>query len=479
VAEEEDPQLAEFVEWAEGQLEEVRERIVEQNRQADELFQAARQAVENEQSYGEAVRLLEQIPDQVRSRVASRLLEQSRDRQREVQSLGNEIRERVSSKKYDGLLAKVERLLVLKPNHEGATKLAAQLRKRESSPAPQTAENGGSAAKVSEITSGVRTPAASRGDVGGSDSVSGNSNGGSGSVRTSRAASPEKSSDPSALREAVLTHCRKYNSNGYYLTPSIPPSKLENARAAYQIPASSTMLALIDCTVFGSAKEGISVCDDGLYWRSGSSSPSQISWNDFSQAQISNKGLWEVSLAPFGQMSLAGSGCGRAWASGFLGELQTVVRRHVIRHNDLKTEAPRFPPGEPTWDFLRSFCRGYTARDYYAWNAVPPDKLANARQSYHVPDEDDVAALLNCTVFGSAKDGLAVCTSGLYWHNQTEPAKHLPWPKFSKVEIRTRGFFQIELGPDHIFNVAGSGFGRKWALEFLKELQSAIAAGGK
>ena len=67
-----------------------------------------------------------------------------------------------------------------------------------------------------------------------------------------------------------------------------------------------------------------------------------------------------------------------------------------------------------SYDDLFQACVKYTAVDYFVGDVIPKKKLANARRSYPVPEQERIVALLDATVFGSAKDGLAVCTGGVY-----------------------------------------------------------------
>ncbi len=74
-----------------------------------------------------AATLLENIPQAVRDESIEAMLGEVRDRQIEILSLQADIRVAVAAQRYDGLLPKVERMLVLVPNHSRSLELKAKL----------------------------------------------------------------------------------------------------------------------------------------------------------------------------------------------------------------------------------------------------------------------------------------------------------------------------------------------------------------
>lgn len=59
----------------------------------------------------------------------------------------------------------------------------------------------------------------------------------------------------------------KYDYTNIYISPDIPPQKLDNAIAAYARDVQlGYVLALYDQTVFGSAKDGILFLGDRMYF---------------------------------------------------------------------------------------------------------------------------------------------------------------------------------------------------------------------
>lgn len=81
--------------------------------------------------YEQAALILERVPEPYRTDEHRALLDQVRTRQVEVLTLVGEIRQAVSEKRTAGLLAKVEQLLAIQPDHAQARQLAQKLRPLE------------------------------------------------------------------------------------------------------------------------------------------------------------------------------------------------------------------------------------------------------------------------------------------------------------------------------------------------------------
>ena len=66
------------------------------------------------------------------------------------------------------------------------------------------------------------------------------------------------------------------------------------------------------------------------------------------------------------------------------------------------------------YEKLFKVCVKYLSDGYYVGEAIPPKKLDGARASFPIPETERVAALIDTTVFGSNKTGLAFCEGGIY-----------------------------------------------------------------
>lgn len=129
-------------------------------------------------------------------------------------------------------------------------------------------------------------------------------------------------------------------------------------------------------------------------------------------------------------------------------------------------------------DQILSICADYSGTGYYVADLIPSSKLSNARDSFPIPARERVIALVDATVFGSAKNGLAIGASGVYWHNDwtTSTAQtFLNWEEFIQVRIRKKGMYDVELGTGNLFNMSGCSFKKDVLVQLLQGIQSYIS----
>lgn len=87
---------------------------------------------------------------------------------------------------------------------------------------------------------------------------------------------------PEKLREL----CKSFKGQAYYSDAAIPAAKLTNARSALGIPASETIFAMVDLTVFGSATDAIIFASTGIYAKDMGESPQHFRWSEIVGARI-------------------------------------------------------------------------------------------------------------------------------------------------------------------------------------------------
>jgi tetratricopeptide (TPR) repeat protein len=112
------------------------------------------------------------------------------------------------------------------------------------------------------------------------------------------------------------------------------------------------------------------------------------------------------------------------------------------------------------FDELTGVCSKYTGRGYHVDEAIPGQKLADARASIQIPAGERVIALVDNSSILSKGIGLAVCGDGIRWRNYAEnPASNemlgfLPWSEFADVSFREyqrATEYGIEMGRDNVF----------------------------
>lgn len=73
--------------------------------------------------------------------------------------------------------------------------------------------------------------------------------------------------------------------------------------------------------------------------------------------------------------------------------------------------------------------------DDILWGSKVSKKEAAARTYFGVPKGDAVWLILDTTLFGSCKVGFALCTSGMYAHDEQGKDARLSWQEVAKVAL--------------------------------------------
>lgn len=116
--------------------------------------------------------------------------------------------------------------------------------------------------------------------------------------------------------------------------------------------------------------------------------------------------------------------------------------------------------------------------DFYITPGIPKNKLENARNHYHIPKEEKVLGLIDGTVFGSAKNGVAFGCLGIYWKNDwmTETSRNfLSWDELIKGrnEISTDAY-DVFLPKGCVIGLVGSSIKsaqlKTYILEIIQQI---------
>jgi|GEM_PF-2538944 len=199
----------------------------------------------------------------------------------------------------------------------------------------------------------------------------------------------------------------------------IPAKKLRNAREHIPIPESERVLALMDSTVFGSNKEGMAVCTTGIYWKNDwavKSAEGYLSWAELLGARVEEDAKLAIVLLGGGNRISTPLVEPRTQLAALLRALQAAVGEQVAASGVVI---------RPGLRELQRICQGYGGKVlFFVRPGISEKKLANAQECYSVLPSDPVVLLVDTTVFGSAKTGLAVTESGLYWRNASNEDGH-------------------------------------------------------
>lgn len=125
-------------------------------------------------------------------------------------------------------------------------------------------------------------------------------------------------------------------------------------------------------------------------------------------------------------------------------------------------------------DQLLAIINSYNSDDYYKYGRIPSKKLESAVQHYPVDPDDTPLALIDSTVFGSAKTGMVVGLKGIYWKNSwtvKTDRNFLSWEELaeSNAEI-SQTAHDIQLIPGCAFGMSGSSMKKDLVVNLLNQI---------
>ncbi|MEW6350472.1 MAG: hypothetical protein AB1646_15520 [Thermodesulfobacteriota bacterium] len=135
----------------------------------------------------------------------------------------------------------------------------------------------------------------------------------------------EKNDFKAVIKDALK---KSVTGGGIYLAPEIPPAKLKNARQSCEVADDDETIALIDCTLFGSASDCVMFCESGIYGRNLRQPVSFIPYHALPGAVIieSVDDMHCIWVGEKGLMNLKGSDVPRNEMLDLLKRLQRLAR---------------------------------------------------------------------------------------------------------------------------------------------------------
>ncbi|MGB3545435.1 MAG: TIR domain-containing protein [Saprospiraceae bacterium] len=116
--------------------------------------------------------------------------------------------------------------------------------------------------------------------------------------------------------------------------------------------------------------------------------------------------------------------------------------------------------------------------DFYLDPQIPANKLTNGRNTCQVPWDHPVMALIDTTVFGSAKNCLLFGVSGIYYHNdwtgQQPGGFHIPYADFLGRSITKVGVHEVSLDRGAFVDFSGSSLPTEEALRIMQGLGEVV-----
>lgn len=119
--------------------------------------------------------------------------------------------------------------------------------------------------------------------------------------------------------------------------------------------------------------------------------------------------------------------------------------------------------------------------DIYTTPNIPEKKLNSARKSTSIPDDEQVLALIDTTLFGSATDCMLIGTNGIYystdWTRTSGPEKGELLYADLPTRVFTKKYLEVGLGNGQYFVLAGSGVKTDDLLEILNKFKASVVKG--
>ena len=125
---------------------------------------------------------------------------------------------------------------------------------------------------------------------------------------------------------------------------------------------------------------------------------------------------------------------------------------------------------------IREICKKYEGYNYFVGN-IPEKNVRTVYFNLKIPRNEEIIAFANTALIGVGKCGMAICSSGLYWKNDstTDTIKeYLPWRELADVDIVNIEKYEISLGDGNYIGIAGLSMKRNQFVALLNELQQMV-----
>lgn len=116
----------------------------------------------------------------------------------------------------------------------------------------------------------------------------------------------------------------------------------------------------------------------------------------------------------------------------------------------------------------------YQERKVYAYGNIPYEKKETATKNFPIDTTDEVICLIDSTVFGSCKNGIAIGLKGIYWKNDWTVSSNINFMSWIdlvsvKEEIRAKGYDVILCKGNNI-GLSGAGIKPAIACNLIRQL---------
>ena len=282
--------------------------------------------------------------------------------------------------------------------------------------------------------------------------------------------------------------------DGVYVADQIPPEKLSNAVTACKAHPKDRFLGLIDCTVFGSGKYGLLFGTRGVHFPASKSGASPfdcvIFYKDLPSHSFLGGSKFNVPLTENEELDVSGATATKTDIVAVLESIKLLVSgfNPATREREIQKTGDPEKTGEEIVETgsdefivelkrILQFRRGKDG--FYLKGSISQKKLKNALNKCDVPSDETILALIDLTVFGSAKNCLVFGEKGIYFHNdatgKTPGAFSVDYLEFRDGSFDKGGFQELYMGSDIYLNISGAKHGIKnEILDILNEIKKMV-----
>lgn len=94
---------------------------------------------------------------------------------------------------------------------------------------------------------------------------------------------------------------------------------------------------------------------------------------------------------------------------------------------------------------IREFSRFPEVNNYYKSGEIPERIGINASRYFNITVGEEIFSIYDDTIFGSCKNGFAICESGIYWRNLMSNPMYISWNKYKDLDL------DADIGQGRIF----------------------------
>jgi hypothetical protein len=285
------------------------------------------------------------------------------------------------------------------------------------------------------------------------------------------------------LQSLILDLCSRHAGKDFGFGDSIDARKLQSARKTFPMPLDLKVYGLLDATVLGTNEKGLAITANGIYWKNGwtqETVKSHLTWHEFTEIKIEQR-FDKFGLGPGNFYETTGSSYPNGQLNNLLSALQASLRLIHITDDgaELSSSNARPPEGATIEQVIEWACNNYSGGGIPVGPLISPKKLSNAKKEFPLPMTAVAVGLVDCTAFGSNKNGLALCTDGIYWKNDwtTKSLKSsLSWSELLAREIGSASR-DVLFGPDAVVNMATASIKPGTLVAVLRAICEALRSG--